>query len=155
VDLPQCNSAAGAIWRTLQLSKGRQLRRLRSSYIGGMKNTVIPLTFAAMFIGSAASAAQQVDIASTTVDYSDLDLGSVKGQAVLRKRIGFAIRRVCSDPGPRSMNAYPEEAACQAVARQSADRGLSQIALRTSPSLSPPSSGPAAVEAFLAPERPH
>jgi len=118
-----------------------------------MKTLLIPIAFAAMSISSAASAAQQVDVASTTVDYSDLDLGSAKGQAVLRKRIGFAIRRVCSDPGPRSMNAYSEEAACQATARQSADRGLSRIALRSSPSRSPRDE--VAIEAILAPERSH
>jgi len=120
-----------------------------------MNKILIPIAFAAMSIGSAASAAQQVDVASTTVDFSDLDLGSAKGQAVLRKRIGFAVRRVCADPAPRSVNDYSEEAACQATARRNADRSLSQIALRTSPPPSLRSSGAGAVEAILAPERTH
>lgn len=99
-------------------------------------------------IGAAAPSPAAADC-PTAVAYADLDLASAKGRAMLQRRIAFAVRRVCSDPGPKTTEAYQQEQSCEADARRQARDGVTRLALGHSLS-----GGMVGEQAIVAPERP-
>lgn len=61
---------------------------------------------------------------SVAVDYSDLNVGSIKGQQVLQRRIAKAAREACNVGGTRDINMLVREKACVKSAYKSAQSQL-------------------------------
>ena len=93
-----------------------------------MKTLILPLALAAIAATAPASAHQQIDVQTTRIDVSDLDLGSARDQAKLHRRVEFAISRVCDEPGARSTEIYAQMTACKDQARRRAQQDVTRIA---------------------------
>lgn len=61
---------------------------------------------------------------SVAVDYSDLNVGSIKGQQTLQRRIARAARQACNVGGSRDVATLTREKQCLKVAFKSAERQL-------------------------------
>jgi UrcA family protein len=77
---------------------------------------------AALSISAAAPAFAETN--SVAVDYSDLNVGSVKGQEVLARRIAQAARQSCKVGGSRDLGTLTREKQCMDVAMKSAQTQL-------------------------------
>ena len=53
---------------------------------------------------------------ATNVHYSDLNLASADGASELKARVERAAKRVCSEPGDRSLNGAAQARSCSKIA---------------------------------------
>ena len=114
-----------------------------------MKRLLLPLAITWACCVGAAAPSHAADDRSTTVRYADLDLASAKGQAALQRRIAFAVRQVCGDPGLKTAQAYQQEQTCEADARREVGESVTRLAFGRSSS-----GGMVGEQAIVAPERP-
>lgn len=64
------------------------------------------------------------EVRSVAVDYSDLNVGSIKGQQTLQRRIAKAAREACNVGGTKDINVLAREKACVKAAYKSANTQL-------------------------------
>jgi len=114
-----------------------------------MKKLLLPLAIIGICCIGAAVPSHAADDRSATVRYDDLDLASPTGRAALQRRIAFALRQVCSDPGPKTTGAYQQEQSCESDARRQISESVTRLALGHSSS-----GGMVGEQAIVAPERP-
>lgn len=79
--------------------------------------------------GLASAATPDTDVLTTTVRYSDLDLGTDSGMHTLYQRLHAAAARVCPEPASRDLAAFSATQTCrtQAVARAAQSISASRL----------------------------
>jgi UrcA family protein len=83
--------------------------------------------FLALLIGSAGDPAWASPDRSgpvSTVRYGDLDLNNPAGRAALETRVMRAVRNVCDEPGPKTIENHQRVSACIDQAWKSAARQI-------------------------------
>jgi UrcA family protein len=86
-----------------------------------MKTFFVSAAAALAMLAATPAFAQPISVA---VDYSDLNVGSVKGQQTLQRRIANAARQSCNVGGSRDIGTLTREKQCLKVAIKSAERQL-------------------------------
>lgn len=86
-----------------------------------MKTLFVSAAAIVAILGTVPALAQANSVA---VDYSDLNVGSVKGQETLQRRIAKAARQACNVGGSHDIATLTREKKCLKVAFKSAERQL-------------------------------
>lgn len=84
------------------------------------ERTFLPALAVAAIVASLPAHAQQVETRTMAVRYSDLDLATADGAAVLRQRIERAATNVCGPFDSRSLDDADRFAACRTNAIEAA-----------------------------------
>jgi len=82
------------------------------------KSVTFAIASAALLAGSTFAAPALAEEGSRMVTYSDINLESAKGQAVLEERVRRAARQVCEVGAGRSLRERATERACYRLAMQ-------------------------------------
>lgn len=92
-----------------------------------MKSGLFVLGLAFATTAEAQPRESQPPVLSETVFYSDLEVGSVAGQATLRDRIRAAAGRVCELGGMATMEEFQEATACYRLSYHDGLRQMDQV----------------------------
>ena len=103
-----------------------------------MRKSIVTVLAAPMLLGAfttvaAPAAAEQVETASVTVSFADLNLANPAGVATLRNRIKAAVNQVCSKVEPRLRGGQVAWEQCKA--KSLADAMEKLAALNVTPNL--------------------
>jgi UrcA family protein len=99
-----------------------------------MKRAISLLTTIALLASGTVVAQNRIcdDDITIVVQYSDLNLASVQGQAQLDRRLEAALRQACPQPDNRDLKAKLQQRQCLAKAREMAKTQVAQIKSTTS-----------------------
>lgn len=89
-----------------------------------MEKHLIPLAILIAISTAAPAVAQPMADVSETVDYSDLNLSTARGQKALQNRVEFAIAHVCVEPADSSPADLVQQDQCKKWARRQANEAL-------------------------------